>query len=79
MSTWRPQRSIIGPSKTLNQRPSDVHGYFILIFFCRDAAWEENNAFQDLLEQYNKCDSVSCQCPYGKSFSQDEGLVCRLL
>ena len=45
----------------------------VCIFLYRDAAWEENNAFQDLLEQYNKCDSVSCQCPFGKSFSQDEG------
>eukprot|EP00111_Clytia_hemisphaerica_P018599 TCONS_00054997-protein len=39
----------------------------------RDAAWEKNNAFGDLLESYDKCDSAECRCPFGKSHIEDEG------
>ena len=39
-------------------------------FFCRDAAWElEPNAFHELLERYNTCDTTNCQCPEGRSYN----------
>lgn len=37
----------------------------------RDASWEENNAFAELLEQYDQCDWPNCECPDGRTCSDD--------
>ena len=34
----------------------------------RDAAWEESDAFSELLEQYNKCDFLNCKCKKGRHY-----------
>jgi len=38
----------------------------------RDATWEENNAFADLLIQYDRCDNKSCLCPDGVTHISEE-------
>lgn len=38
---------------------------------CRDASWElEANAYSELLEVYNHCDSVTCLCNEGRTYSK---------
>ncbi|KAM9708988.1 G2/M phase-specific E3 ubiquitin-protein ligase [Menidia menidia] len=49
----------------------------------RDASWElEANAYSDLLEVYNYCDSVTCLCESGRAHSAKSGwfevIRCRL-
>ncbi|XP_072320371.1 G2/M phase-specific E3 ubiquitin-protein ligase [Eucyclogobius newberryi] len=49
----------------------------------RDASWElESGAFSELLEVYESCDSVSCECPEGRGHSAKSGyfgiIRCRL-
>ncbi|XP_057309521.1 G2/M phase-specific E3 ubiquitin-protein ligase-like isoform X2 [Hydractinia symbiolongicarpus] len=39
----------------------------------RDAAWEESNAFAELLEQYNKCDLKKCKCRRGRKYNTQAG------
>ena len=40
----------------------------------QDAAWEkEENAFGELLEEYEKCDRPDCQCPHGATFNAEKG------
>jgi len=39
----------------------------------RDALWEEDNAFADLLQVYNRCDCRYCYCPNGRHFSTNSG------
>ncbi|KAF6732776.1 G2/M phase-specific E3 ubiquitin-protein ligase [Oryzias melastigma] len=40
----------------------------------RDASWElEANAYSDLLEVYENCDSPSCLCEHGRSHSDSAG------
>lgn len=39
----------------------------------RDASWEENNAFSDLLQQYKSCDLPACKCPNGQNFVEEDG------
>ncbi|XP_074650131.1 uncharacterized protein LOC141905214 [Tubulanus polymorphus] len=39
----------------------------------QDATWErEPNAFVDLIERYNHCDSTECFCPKGRDFNKDD-------
>lgn len=39
-----------------------------------DAAWERDpEAFQDLLHSHRTCDAKACQCPDGRSFTQNTG------
>ncbi|XP_030069546.1 G2/M phase-specific E3 ubiquitin-protein ligase [Microcaecilia unicolor] len=39
----------------------------------RDASWElEENAYQELLQRYEHCDSLSCQCKEGRDYSKPE-------
>ncbi|KAK3708855.1 hypothetical protein QZH41_016277, partial [Actinostola sp. cb2023] len=35
----------------------------------RDAVWEQGDAYADLLQRYNKCDTKPCLCPEGREFS----------
>ncbi|KAG7258063.1 hypothetical protein CRUP_014818, partial [Coryphaenoides rupestris] len=49
----------------------------------RDASWElESNAFEDLLEVYERCDAPTCCCRHGREYSSKTGwfevLRCRL-
>ena len=40
-------------------------------FIYRDASWEmEENAFNDLLFRYNRCDAKFCICPKGREFDE---------
>uniref|UniRef100_A0A8C5QY28 G2/M-phase specific E3 ubiquitin protein ligase n=1 Tax=Leptobrachium leishanense TaxID=445787 RepID=A0A8C5QY28_9ANUR len=39
----------------------------------RDASWElEENAFHELLEQYERCDVEKCVCPNGRNYNKSE-------
>lgn len=38
----------------------------------RDASWElEENAFEDLLLRYERCDIIDCKCPEGRTYNRD--------
>ncbi|XP_002166667.2 PHD finger protein 7 isoform X1 [Hydra vulgaris] len=39
----------------------------------RDAGWEENGAFAELLEKYNRCDLLYCLCKKGRSYCTKAG------
>ncbi|XP_021271774.1 PHD finger protein 7-like [Numida meleagris] len=39
----------------------------------RDAAWEEDGAFEDLLQRHSSCDASLCLCPQGREQSEDVG------
>uniref|UniRef100_A0A7M5URW6 Uncharacterized protein n=1 Tax=Clytia hemisphaerica TaxID=252671 RepID=A0A7M5URW6_9CNID len=39
----------------------------------RDAAWEESNAYNDLLQEYDKCDFNNCSCTRGRKYSTQAG------
>lgn len=46
--------------------------YHWSLYLFRDAAWErEPQAFQDLLHIHKECDAKNCQCPDGRSFTQN--------
>lgn len=41
---------------------------------CRDASWElEDNAFEELLFVYNRCDVEECCCPNGREHDGRRG------
>ena len=44
-------------------------------FLSRDAAWEESNAYGDLLQEYDKCDVNNCSCTRGRNYSTQAGFV----
>ncbi|XP_035675086.1 uncharacterized protein LOC118414898 [Branchiostoma floridae] len=40
----------------------------------QDAAWElEDNAFEELLQRYNRCDAEKCECVQGRNFNKEWG------
>ncbi|XP_065651992.1 uncharacterized protein LOC100214759 isoform X2 [Hydra vulgaris] len=39
----------------------------------RDAVWEENDAYDDLLHRYDKCDIKTCFCEFGNQHSTADG------
>ncbi|NXC46736.1 G2E3 ligase, partial [Penelope pileata] len=39
----------------------------------RDAAWEEDGAFQELYQRHRSCNAQQCQCPLGREQSEDNG------
>jgi len=46
------------------------YGIFVPL---RDAAWEDQNAYSDLLEQYGKCDLYKCKCRRGRQYCTKSG------
>ncbi|XP_036398859.1 G2/M phase-specific E3 ubiquitin-protein ligase [Megalops cyprinoides] len=40
----------------------------------RDASWElEENAYEELLQVYQRCDALKCHCSSGRNYSSQEG------
>merc|ERR1712013_621865 len=39
----------------------------------KDADWEKDDAFSDLLQQYKNCDIPICKCPKGRTFEEEKG------
>ncbi|CAH1261920.1 G2E3 [Branchiostoma lanceolatum] len=49
----------------------------------QDASWElEDNAFEELLQRYNRCDAEKCDCVQGRNFNKEWGkwriVLCQL-
>ena len=40
-----------------------------------DAAWEEQDAYVELLEQYSRCDMLKCKCRRGRDYNTQAGYV----
>lgn len=46
------------------------------LIYYRDASWERDpDAFQELYEQYEHCDSDKCECPKGRDYGANKGYV----
>uniref|UniRef100_A0A8B9TMT8 PHF7/G2E3-like PHD zinc finger domain-containing protein n=1 Tax=Anas platyrhynchos TaxID=8839 RepID=A0A8B9TMT8_ANAPL len=42
----------------------------------RDAAWEEDGAFEEHYQRHRSCDASQCLCPVGREQSEDTGVSC---